>query len=255
MRHANDAEVIKIKNKLIGFNLGADYCAEHEWGIKGIVREFQIDATKIGIDKRMITVMPKSLVYTETVYEGMKCYLLVLIPYCYQEDDLKITKDDLRRWELYSYQLETTGITTAWDERSFAILVTNKYKNELKELYNAFVNLDVAVGISDSELFKNGGLNFCIKSNLSKEIIQSIKDADLDYLALQNAVKKTGIEDILKKAGCKYFALSPRWADSNKNEVIFWLNPMEQNKNNYGWFTVADLKDWAKGKGKIPITA
>ena len=54
MRHANDAEVIKIKNKLIGFNLGADYCAEHERGIKDIVREFQIDVTKIGIINKRI---------------------------------------------------------------------------------------------------------------------------------------------------------------------------------------------------------
>ena len=28
---------------------------------------------------------------------------------------------------------------------------------------------------------------------------------------------------------------------------------MEQNKNNFGWFTVKDLKDWAKGRGKIPM--
>ena len=31
MRHANDAKVMKIDDKLVGFDLGADYCAEHEW--------------------------------------------------------------------------------------------------------------------------------------------------------------------------------------------------------------------------------
>ena len=61
------------------------------------------------------------------------------------------------------------------------------------------------------------------------------------------------LEKILEKAKCRYYALSLRWKDDDKKEVIFWLNPMEQDKNNFGWFTVEDLKDWAKGKGKIPM--
>ena len=132
-------------------------------------------------------------------------------------------------------------------------MVTEKYEQELKELYDAFVNLDVAVGVAPSEVFKNGGLKFCIKSKMPEDTIQSIKEADLDYIALQKAVEKTKIKEILKKAGKEYFALSPRWKDDNKKEVIFWLNPMEQDKNNFGWFTVADLKDWANNKGKIPM--
>ena len=69
MRHANDAEVMKIDDKLVGFNLGADFCAEHEWGIKGIVREFGVDGNKVGIDGRMVTVVPKSLIYKDVTYE------------------------------------------------------------------------------------------------------------------------------------------------------------------------------------------
>lgn len=252
MRHANNAEVMKVDDKLVGFNLGSDYCAEHEWGIKGILNEFKVNTDKIGIDGRMVTVVPESLVYTDITYEKVRCYLLVLVPYHYQEDDLKITKNDLKRWELYTYRFEEKGITTAWDEKSFAIFVTDRYKNELKELYEAFLNLDVAVGVTPPEIFKNSGLKFCIKSRLAEETIQSIRDADLDYIALQEAAEKTNIKKILEKAGKKYFALSPCWKDENKKEVIFWLNPHYQNIDNFGWFTVEDLKDWAKGKGKIP---
>lgn len=252
MRHANDAEIIKINDKLVGFNLGADFCGEHEWGIKSIIEEFEVNKNKVGIDGRMITVVPESLVYKDITYEKMKCHLLVLVPYYCQKNDLKITQNDLKKWELYTYRLKEEGITTAWDGKSFAILVTDKYKDELKELYEAFVNLDVAIGIAPSEAFKNGGLTFCIKSRLPKETIQSIKNDDLDYIALQKAVDKTKIKKILEKAKCRYYALSPKWKDDNKKEIIFWLNPMDQNKNNYGWFTVKDLKDWAKGKGKIP---
>jgi hypothetical protein len=27
---------------------------------------------------------------------------------------------------------------------------------------------------------------------------------------------------------------------------------MQQNENNFGWFTLQDLREWAQGKGKIP---
>lgn len=253
MRHANDAKVMKIDNKLVGFDLGADYCAEHEWGIKGILREFQVNTDKVGIEKRMVTVIPKLLIYKDITYRKIKCHLLALVPYWYFDEDIKITKDNLDSWELYDYYFEKNGITTAWDEKSFAILVTDKYENELKELYNAFLNLDVAIGIAPSEVFKNGGLKFCIKSRLPKETIEKIKADDLDYIALQKAAERTKIKKILEKAGKKYLALSPRWKDENKKEVVFWLNPYYQNIDNYGWFTVDDLKDWAKDKGKIPM--
>jgi hypothetical protein len=56
----------------------------------------------------------------------------------------------------------------------------------------------------------------------------------------------------LEKAGKDFFALSPRWKDAEKKEVIFWLNPENQRENNSCWCTVSDLNDWIKGEGKIP---
>lgn len=245
MRYGNDAEFMKIDNKVVGIDLGSDFCAEHEWGIKGITFDFMVDKTKIGIDGRMITTVPKNLIYQDIKYNNLNCKLLMLSPYYYME----ITEDFLSYWV---YKLEENGMATAWDEKSFAILVTDEYKSELEELYNAFLKLDIAVGIAPSKLFKNGGLKFCIKSRLPKETIKSLKDADLDYIALQKAFKKTKIENILKKANKKYLALSPRWKDENKKELIFWLNPYHQNIDNFGWYTIEDLIDWTKGIGKIP---
>ena len=48
---------------LTGVNLGADYCSEHEWGIKGIQASFGIelaDDKKLGLEKRTITTLPAS---------------------------------------------------------------------------------------------------------------------------------------------------------------------------------------------------
>jgi len=36
MRRGNNPEILMIEDKFVGFNLSADYCGEHEWGIKKI---------------------------------------------------------------------------------------------------------------------------------------------------------------------------------------------------------------------------
>lgn len=76
-----------------------------------------------------------------------------------------------------------------------------------------------------------------------------------DCTRLKEVVDKTNIYSILENAGKKYFALSVKWKDEKREDIIFWLNPMEQDKYNYGWFTINDLKDWAQNKGKIIMTA
>ena len=74
---------------------------------------------------------------------------------------------------------------------------------------------------------------------------------DEDYFRLITVASETGIYKILKDAGKRFFALSPKWKDDNKEEVVFWLNPIEQHIYNYGWFTVEDLKLWAKNEGPV----
>ena len=39
--------------------------------------------------------------------------------------------------------------------------------------------------------------------------------------------------------------------DDTKQDVRFWLNPAEQHTYKSGWFTVEELKQWAKGEGPI----
>lgn len=250
----NDVEVMKIDEELVGFGLGADFCAEHEWGIKELARTFKIDKDKIGVEGRKINYCPDNLLFQSLTVSGISCHILAL-PYetfFWNREDTKLTKDDLVRFDLRTYRLKEDGITTAWDSKTFAILVTDKYKSEIEELYHAFRRLDVCVGVAPSQAFRNGGLIFCIVSKLPEETVNEMKEADLDYIALQKAAENTKIKKILEKAGKKYFALSPKWKDENKKEVIFWLNPWDQQNDNYGWFTVQDLKDWANGIGKIP---
>lgn len=251
----NDTEIMEIDGQVVGVNLGADFCSEHEWGVKELLRDFNVKQDLIGVDGRKINMCPDRLLFQKITIDKMKCIILAMPSntFFWNKADKRITKKDISHFELPIWKLHESDICASWDSGSFAILVREDKEKEISELYEAFKNLDVCIGLAPSHVFKNGGLKFCIASRLPEETVNKIRDDDLDYIALQKAVEKTKIEKRLKKAGKKWFALSPRWKDEEKKEVIFWLNPYYQNKDNFGWFTVDDLEDWIKGTGKIPI--
>ena len=66
MRKGYDQQVwVGENNQFIGFGLGADFCAEHEWGIRGLKRCFGIAGTeppagKLGLTARMISTLPEA---------------------------------------------------------------------------------------------------------------------------------------------------------------------------------------------------
>lgn len=251
MRRAYNQEVVYNEDEnFLGFNLGADFTSEHEWGIKELLFRFGVNSSLLGVDGRSITEIPKGFVFKEIKGKNKKyCVLILLNEYWLNSYDVE--KLELSNFELNFYSND--NIATAWDESTFGIAVDDKYSKEVKELYNAFLNKDILIGVRPSGVFKNGGLKFLIKSRMSDETIKSVLEADLDHISLLNAAEDTGIYKILKKAKKEYYALSPRWEDKSKKSIIFWLNPQEQNVYNFGWFTVDDLKDWAKNKGKVMI--
>jgi len=60
MRRGYDSEFLTSDNgEIVGINFGADHCAEHEWGIKGIKQSFKLndEETIFGINKRSVTVL------------------------------------------------------------------------------------------------------------------------------------------------------------------------------------------------------
>jgi hypothetical protein len=107
-----------------------------------------------------------------------------------------------------------------------------------------------------------------ITSRIPESADADIIKTDLDHIRLTKAASKTKIKIKLDKARAArvnksgrstfgYYALSPSWLKSDresKHPVMFWLNPMDQQDNNYGWFTVEELEQWIQGKGPIPKT-
>ena len=271
MRRGSNVDIIRDGEGGVfcGICLGADYCAEHEWGIKDIRRSFGVDDSAIGIDRRLIKTLPPTelvsdvysdafysdaLIYGERKEKNSTDYFIVFD----SMSSIKYVIEKDHTLNLYRSKEECVSdhLACAWDEGSFGIRVDETYRAELLELYEAFLRKDVCIFHGGGGVFRNAGLMMCIASRIPEYGKQEWLRGDQDRIALEKASVDTGIEEKLRKAGKRWFALSPRWSSvirglTTSYPVVYWLNPMEQDKYDSNWFTVEDLLLWAKDKGPV----
>ena len=173
---------------------------------------------------------------------------------------------------IYENGLDYEPISGAWSDGDFGIFARKAEDREfLRELAEAFENNDVAIWLGGGGVFKNAGLCLAIASRLSQETKDGFVEVDSEKNRLIAADEKTGIKDRLKAASdaassprqwdrpFTYYALSPRFIDAEQqakhgtaHPIIYWLNPTQQDRINFGWFTVEQLDEWIAGTGPIP---
>lgn len=248
MRLARDNGLLKSDDgKIIGINLGADYVSEHEWGIKKLRQKFGIQDSGYGLEKRTVQDIPK---YVDFIDKGKQT---VLIVGGYKPGDAI----DLKRYELDRREFHGDGLITAWDEGSFGINASKAEDREaVRQIHNAMMEGDLAIWVGGGGVFQNAGLVLAIVHRVPEELSKKLYDADVDREKLKKAAEETGIAERLKVAGRQYYALSPEWVvseetNTSKYNLIFWLNPADQQNNACGWFRVEDLDLWIEGKGPI----
>lgn len=262
MRRGYECKFLENGNgEFFGINLGADYCAEHEYGIKDVCQAFKLnkDEKCFGIENRRIHFIPEEFIFEKVKLKNKNYFALIydIGTFCMRQSK-QSTSNSAKDWICSEiFPRNNDELTCAWDGRGFGVLVSKEHKDKIDLLHQAFLNNDVAIGVSASGVFSNGGLVLAIISKMDKEVLEDLYNNDLDNYNLKQKARETGIYEILDNCGKGkfkgYFALSPRWKDNEKKEVIFWLNPCEQKKYNFGWFTFEDLINWTKEKGKICI--
>lgn len=268
MRRAYNGEVWRDDQlNVVAVNLGSDFCAEHEWGISGIKSKFGIsskkegvlgsllNSKKLGIDARKITQSPSNLVYFDFVIEtsskGKKDHKSMFGIGMVSE--WRTGAEPSSEFEHYIkgayFEPGREEVLGFWAENKFMFLLESE--RDVTEFAEAFKKKDIAIWLGSSGPFKNGGLIIAIASRLPKSFLEEMEESDRDYLELKEAAEATGIHKILKESNREYYALSPKWKDETKKEVVFWLNPQHQKAYNFGWYGVEELKQWANGEGPI----
>lgn len=281
MRKGYDPGWMIEDGKMILVSLGADFCAEHEWGINEIKQRLGIDGVKLGRygKERATYTKPHGIERRRiSMHDAIKLYeyrdqvmLLCREPWLhtrFEEDIEKLGKakamKERRPRELGLMGEETLG--AAWDSGSFGLIGKGEDAQRIRELYAEIEKHNVAIWNGGRiHPFQNGGLILAIIDRVKAEDLETLRAADEDAEKLQAASDATGIIKRLEEAQKGFYACSPRWFDTKfkpQNEekktaypVIYWLNPMEQQENNHGYFTVEELDLWIKGEGPIPMKA
>lgn len=236
-------------------NLGADYCAEHEWGIAGIRWMLGCPDDVDGLKRYSSTRKETELLPylgTRTIKGIFYLVLSTYTPYFHTEDGKfdprtrrELTISDEQKW------------SAAWCENEFGIAVDKKSDSDVfafvKTIQKHIEKGDIACwfgGVEARNPFSRAGLVIGIPSLTPKEIDEAMVKAHDDERALKAADGATGIQTLLKKKmGNVFHNCSPRWVDRDrdksctKHPVIYWLNSIGP----YGWYTVEELTDWANG--------
>lgn len=242
MRRSHGAKIVTDDSgKLVAVSLGADACAEHEWGINSLREVFgcTADPTVVGLERRRTREMPSHLSWQT---DGRKGGLQGM--YCPRRP----WRDDAP--DAPNFRDFTDGkLCAAWDKSTFAVFSNDSEEIEaLLTIFKALQDVDGVLWLGGGGMFQNAGLCIGIASRLPTEVVKLWEQKDNEAIALRKAMQATGIEDKLRAAGREYFALSPKFASDGS--LIFWLNPCKQHIHQFGWMTLQDLEDWILGKGK-----
>jgi hypothetical protein len=208
MRAGYRNEFILVDNAFIGINLGADFCSEHEWGIKGIRRAFGLsdDQEVFGLARRAITQIPSEeykefqlrnsgYLYTEFSDKAILMYSIYAAKRIQelQAQGKEITQEDLPR----DLKLRTRDhkLGTAWSENDFGIIVRGKEnKEKLREIHDAFLRKDIAIWLGGGGVFQNAGLGICIASKVPERWKEEMYNNDKEHFEVQEAAAATGIQ-------------------------------------------------------------
>lgn len=252
---------------LQGLALGYDRCGEHQRGIAPMLALLGLVMPDypLGVEGRQAKTAPTgSLVFDQFLVkpkdQRRKRYQAAMLlleahavangrtgPYCQKEYDLGFRSEPTKHHARPEYDL-----AVSWSHKGFALCVRGEANiARLRELHEAFLACDVAVAVPWERAFLRGGLSFVIPSRMPAEAKATVLARDQDHLALVQAADATGIEALLEAADKRWYALAPSWFDDRKDEVIFYLNPCEQRRYDGGWFTVAELQQWARDEGPV----
>jgi hypothetical protein len=183
-------------NKLIGLCLGADYCAEHEWGIKKTLKDFGVGAPDSpgAVASRKIGA---SNITQERIlhgwYEARKDVFFSNQPVLaakaqasrkpakklaagfYYDSDLIFHPKSFNKLDDKSDRGVFFGnntLWTGWSDGSFAAFsIDPDEQAKLKELYEAIKQGDAAIWLGGGGVFHNAGLCIAVASRLPQEAI------------------------------------------------------------------------------------
>lgn len=245
-----------------GVVMGADACAEHECGIRSLRAAFgnahgPLSAEgPYGVERLSARHAPRAIL-ERRLSDGSH---LVAAGWAIDAGRMgeQSPADLLRALDLSArcHGNADGRLEVAWDEGSFALLFGPRAIEAGEAMSQAMragdlVIGDLPVGEGDSRVF-----TVAIRSRLSRRLERRInaeeRNRQRELQRLDAAVRAEGFEAVareLRAAGCGWFALKP--AALREGEVLYFLNPENQRRNQAGHYTLEELRAWARSEGPV----
>lgn len=254
---------------LQGLSLGFDRRAEHVQGITPLLAQLGVNLEQhpIGLHERKVNTARPLVRFS--IYEFMPkvarrrrypAALLVVMGQAPGESLRTLTEAEMvDRFDLDFVRPPTHrlnrpefDLVTAWSGKGFAVHARGERNIELLEqLHGRLMAHDLAVLAPPQPGGALGTVKLLVASQMSEQDQAQLEALDIANRELSLAVFETGLLAQLSRAGAQYHALTPAWFDEAKDEVIFHLEPSQPNSHNTGWFTLAELREWAVGRGPV----
>jgi len=265
----NDYNIIEENGEFIGVFLGFDFVAEHEFGIKGLnkllsIEQVDIDNQKRKIKKHQLGVNARRV--RSTNFTKLDNFTFKGNEYSFLATTYVAKKENIADYISNSFgvymetMIERNGLATAWSDSEFCIVMPKENHNILEDLYENMKNKNVILSTFHGESpFSNPSLGLLKIDKLPEKVKDDMLKRDIDSIHLSIADDKTGIKDKLKakqkeweeaypfsnSTPWDYIALLPRFSKGN---IIYWLNPSNQDLVSSGWYKVKDLEKWIEQK-------
>jgi len=249
------------------FVIAPDYTSEHEWGIKGIRSIFGISGPPGDFADQVSTIdASDSVVVAEAPATRYDMDARRREDRRIKESCLVLTTDGRPETivrDLLCRHDADTAFTAAFDEGHFCIgAFSEEARTLLRTIHEGIAAKDVAIWMGSSgNPFGRGGLVVARASMIPPELSAHFDDAAAERREIRRLADETGIADRIRTGivdrrfmSTPYFALSPARLASGRqsaHQVMFWLNPTDQDNNAYGWFTVEELDQWIRGEGPV----
>lgn len=157
--------------------------------------------------------------------------------------------------------------SSAWTDDGFAIL--SRDPEVIVFLHLLYEGLQgkmplaaIWTGGAGNNPFARNGLVLGIPPLIDPENLKTMEEAEKGQAEVHWMAQATGVYEAVPKS--LYFALGPgrvlktrngrgenkgpEEVPPTKHPLMFFLNPMDQKNNEFGWFTVEELTAWAKGE-------
>lgn len=289
MRRGNQPFIVRDENKqVLGLYFDADHCGEHEMGIKGLRALFGMadgrddENPVFGVERRRIRAMPMTrpedggepgprLRFVEGD-NGRISEAALICPSDWSdpertmsylaENELRFHIADWRQQDPKSRartprKVAVLGtVAAAWDTLTFAFRVSGGENiAALREVHKAIVDMDAGLflgGPWTDNPFARCGLCLPILSRLPTSLTDAwaAEDKAVFDLRARWLAEAGDLEDCLRGAGKFWRVMGDRIIE--KDGVLkTWFCPRDQENAESGYFTVAELREWIEGKGRI----